>query len=159
MILSNDFPRLVQLFAPRQLARIRVGPKPSISAANCVALMATFVIPSTSSGRSKRPRASRFAQRSRPLPSKYSAFIRVRPALQKTTGCLVIESSSSRLRINPGGTRRVFPVPPDSAARRRSSGLPTPEVPRKSVARLGLFDPRRHLPGGPEAKPTVRRVR
>jgi hypothetical protein len=56
-------------------------------------------------------------------------------------------------------TRRVFPVPPDSAAPQRSSGRPTPEAPRRSVARPGLFDPRRQLPGGPEARPTVRRVR
>ena len=63
IILSNQIIRLVPtFFRHHNFARVRVSSSPSISAANSVALMATFATPSISSGQSKRPRASRLAQ-------------------------------------------------------------------------------------------------
>ena len=52
-----------------------------------------------------------------------------------------------------GRVRSIFAFPPDIAVPRQSSGLRTPEVPRRSVAMPSLFDPRRYLRCGPSATP------
>ena len=72
--------------------------------------MITFATPLISSGQSKRPRPGRLAQSQRPLRSKWSAFTRVRPALQNTKSC-PLRGSSSNLPTGCEPIRRARQTP------------------------------------------------